>query len=106
MELNKSLRKRKIIYDLPNEIIVKIFEHLKMKEKLRFGRTCKWIYKNMLEYLAIENIAVTITVSKQWVIKGKEIMNENDITVEIYGNQEREERYIKEKDNLVWYMEM
>ena len=40
--------KKKLI-DLPNEIIVKIFKYLEIKDKVKFGETCKWMNENYIE---------------------------------------------------------
>ena len=59
---------KKIIYNLPNEIVGEIFEYLEIKDKVNLGMACKWMNDNYLVNLIKEDITIETINKKEWYI--------------------------------------
>jgi len=82
---------REGIYELPNELIMGIFEYLEVKEKLKLGATCKWMYNNMTENVEAERIMIELLIGREWYIGEKGMRQNNRNIIRVIRNKEKME---------------
>ena len=98
---------KKEIYDLPNEMVAKIFKYLEIKDKVKFGETCKWMNENFIENIIRERIEVEIIIKKEWYIgESSDTLESEEAKVIIMKNGEKEKEYwnnnIEESFSKLW----
>jgi len=96
MEEEREVKKR--LMDLPNEMISEIFKKLEIKDKVKFGETCKWLHENYLENMKEEGIKVQFYIEKSWLGGSRETFGHENVRILITGKDGKTMKsYLNEK---------
>jgi hypothetical protein len=101
---------KKKIYDLPNEMIIEIFKHLKIEDKIRLGETCRWMHDNCMESIRKEGIEVHFSIEKGWLGGSRDTFGHETVRILITKEGKIEKTYLNERIqegfNQVWKSEL
>jgi hypothetical protein len=102
---------KKKIYNLPNEMIIEIFKHLGIEDKIRLGETCKWMHDNCIESIREEGIKVYFSIKKGWLGGSRDTFGHETTRIWISTKEGKTEKtYLNEKIeegfNQVWKSEL